>query len=425
MYFIPKYILVLFLLILIDYSAAIIIERLSKEFHRKLLLIISLMANVGILAYFKYFNLIAETLQTALGWVHVDKQLTTIDLVLPIGLSFHTFQSMAYTMEVYKGKQKAEKHLGIYAVYVLFFPQMVAGPIERFQTLGNQLKTNHVFSWVNMVNGLRLILFGLVVKMAVADNMAIWVNNFYETPTLFNGYATAFAMVLFSIQIYTDFWGYSTIAAGSSLLMGIHLMDNFKAPYLSTGISQFWNRWHISLSTWFRDYVYIPLGGSRSSTMRWMFAIIVVFALSGLWHGANWTFVVWGLLHASFYFIEKLFKKMPIQIFPWLSNFFGGVFTFSAVTIAWVFFRSSDFDAAFGVLNQLGVNNGRPLLPDWQCMVALLFVLSAEVFLRGNRFDKQLQQQHLAIRWIVYFLLLLALIVLAPGDIQPFIYFQF
>lgn len=424
MYFIPKYILILFLLIVIDYSAALLIHR-AKGVQRKMMLIVSILANISLLAYFKYFTLAVDSLQEVFNWLHVAKTVPHWTIILPIGLSFHTFQSMAYTIEVYRGNQQPEKHLGIFSVYVLFFPQMVAGPIERFAALGNQFKQHHSFDLNNIINGIRLIVFGLFIKMAVADQIAPLVDMIYSAPIQYNNLSVLTGMVLFSLQIYADFWGYSTIAIGSAGMMGITLMDNFKAPYLATGISSFWNRWHISLSTWFKDYVYISLGGNRTSIIRWCSTIFIVFALSGLWHGANWTFLVWGLIHASLYLIERFWTTL----FPVTSNRFviciSWLFTFLGVTIAWVFFRSHSFHQAFLILKQLTIVNGYSLTLTWKVLLACFLFVSADIILAGKRFDHYIQHQPILVRWFMYTVLLFGITIMAAGEEQPFIYFQF
>jgi D-alanyl-lipoteichoic acid acyltransferase DltB (MBOAT superfamily) len=278
MAFIPKYILVLFAIIGIDYTAAIWMEKLSGQ-PRKRLLMVSLFANIGILAFFKYFGFANQTLIDFFALFGKEFKAYDLGIILPIGLSFHTFQSMSYTIEVYRGHQKAEKHLGYFANFVLFFPQMVAGPIERYATLGEELRKKQTLNYQNLSAGFRLVLLGFVVKMVVADQLAPFVNQVYAAPSEYNQVQIFLALVFFSFQIYADFFGYSLIAQGSACLLGVHIMDNFKTPYFSASISEFWRRWHISLSTWFRDYVYIPLGGNRTSVGRW--------ALRGAWQGAK------------------------------------------------------------------------------------------------------------------------------------------
>lgn len=426
MYFIPKYILILFILILIDYTAALFIHN-AEGLKRKIYLVISLAANISLLAYFKYINLALDTVRDMFQYLHIYRNVPHIDVILPIGLSFHTFQSMAYTIEVYKRRQEPERHLGIYSVYVLFFPQMVAGPIERFERLGNQLKQYHPFKIENIVTGLRLVLFGLFIKMAVADQLAPYVNKVYNSVADYSSFSVAMAMLFFSFQIYADFWGYSTIALGSAAMMGITLMDNFRAPYLSKSISEFWSRWHISLSTWFRDYVYIPLGGNKVSVFHWAVNILIVFGLSGLWHGANWTFLVWGLIHALMYLLERGLHAITGKSSKLVSQIMGWLFTFSGVTLAWVFFRSSSFKQAEAMIRQLLSLKpaGDGMHYTWQLWAGLIILIGADVWMRGERYDQFIQRRPVAVRWASYALLLLALTVLASGDEQPFIYFQF
>jgi alginate O-acetyltransferase complex protein AlgI len=424
MYFIPQYILILFALILIDYTAAIFIDKVDGR-NRKLLLIASLAANLSLLFYFKYADFLGETLQTVFAFMGLNIHVPKVDVVLPIGLSFHTFQSMAYTIEVYNRRQVPEKHLGIYSVYVLFFPQMVAGPIERFKTLGNQLKQYHGFRMENIVNGLRMILFGLFIKMVVADQLSPLVDLVYKHPSSYTSLSVAGAIVLFSFQIYADFWGYSTIAIGSACMMGIVLMDNFRAPYLSSGISMFWSKWHISLSTWFKDYVYIPLGGNRTTVARWCINILIVFGLSGLWHGASWTFLVWGLIHALMYLLERGIKSIFKQQNGILSKIVGWAFTFSGVSLAWVFFRSGSFAQATEVIRQLFKEGTVSLVYTWQVVVACVLFMSADLIMRGERFDTFIQQKALGWRWLAYAVLIFGICIMAAGEDQPFIYFQF
>lgn len=424
MFFIPKYVLILFALILIDYTAGILIERAAGN-KKKAVLWISLAANIVLLGWFKYANFTIDNVNVLMTFMGINQPISHLDLILPIGLSFHTFQSMAYTIEVYRGNQKPERHLGYYAVYVLFFPQMVAGPIERYATLGNQLRTNHPFQVQNLIRGIRLVLFGLVIKMAIADPIAPLVNEVYASPTAYSGYGVALAILAFSIQIYADFWGYSTIALGSARMLGIELIDNFKAPYLAYSISSFWSKWHISLSTWFRDYVYIPLGGNRTSVVRWVFNIMLVFALSGLWHGANWTFLIWGCIHAGMYLVERGIHAILGESKSRAGILVGWIFTFVGVSIAWVFFRAASFNDALLLLKQLGTSNGNMPALYWQQIGGMILIVLFDLMLRGQRIDVYLSSRPEWIRWVVYTVLFAALLVLSGGDEQPFIYFQF
>ena len=355
MAFVPTYILILFLIIGIDFVSGIAIEN-SKNQKRKLFLILSLLSNILLLCFFKYFNFLNENISGILNLFGQQFHPINLDIILPIGLSFHTFQSMSYTIEVYKGHQKAERHLGYFANYVLYFPQMVAGPIERYDRLGTELKQEHKPVYQNFSDGFKLILFGLFVKMTIADNLAPYVNQIYADPLKYSPSQVFTGLILFSFQIYADFYGYSTIALGSARLMGIRLMDNFKTPYLSKSVSEFWSRWHISLSTWFRDYLYIPLGGNRGNLLRWSINILIVFMVSGLWHGASWTFVIWGALHGVNLLAERFFNKVfnfKIKETWSLLNLLLLLKTFLVTTLIWVFFRAESFSKAKDVFQAL------------------------------------------------------------------------
>ncbi len=312
MAFIPYFIFVLFTTILIDYYAGIKIEE-TEGTKRKLYLIFSIISTCLVLIVFKYFNFFGSNINYIASLFHWNYGVSLLKVILPIGLSFHTFQSLSYVIEVYRKKQKAERHFGIYSLYVMFFPQLVAGPIERPQNLLHQFYEKHKFEYERIVFGLQRMLWGFFKKIVIADNLAIYVNQVYGSPHNFSGSTLLVATFFFSIQIYCDFSGYSEIAIGSAQVMGFKLIENFKNPYFSKSIPEFWSRWHISLSTWFRDYIYIPMGGNRVSTIKWNRNILITFLLSGLWHGANWTFVVWGFLHGSFTvlyrYFESFFKK--------------------------------------------------------------------------------------------------------------------
>jgi len=287
---IPVYIFILFLTIIIDYIAGILIEN-TKGRKRKLYLIISLISNIGVLAIFKYFNFFIDNtneLLYSIGITTTSSYLPILNIILPIGLSFHTFQAMSYTIEVFRGNQKAEHHFGIYALYVMFYPQLVAGPIERPQNVLHQFHERHYFSRQNLIDGLRLMLWGLFKKVVIADRAAQYVNIVYGNPENYHYLNLVIATLLFSIQIYCDFSGYSDMALGAAKTMGFDLTVNFRRPYFAKNIQDFWSRWHISLSTWFRDYLYIPLGGNRKGVIKRYMNTILVFVVSGFWHGASW-----------------------------------------------------------------------------------------------------------------------------------------
>jgi alginate O-acetyltransferase complex protein AlgI len=353
MYFIPVYILILVFTIVIDYFAGIYIER-SAGRRKKMILLASLIANLGILCVCKYYNFFVDNINHAFG-LPPDGGFSTLDIILPIGLSFHTFQAMSYTIEVYRGKQSAERHFGIYALYVLFYPQLVAGPIERPQNLLPQFREKHSFEIQRVYEGLKLMLWGLFKKVVIADRLAIYVNEVYNNQDAFPGANLAVATLFFAIQIYCDFSGYSDMAIGAAKVMGFKLMTNFNRPYFAINIQDFWKRWHISLSTWFRDYVYISLGGNRVSKARIYFNVAVVFLLSGFWHGANWTFIVWGGIHAllitAYMFYREYIRKQSKPNV--VKNMVSLLVTFVLVCIAWIFFRAVNVSDGFEILSKI------------------------------------------------------------------------
>lgn len=429
MAFIPKYILILFTVILIDYFSALFIERTQGKI-RLLILLLSLFSNISILCFFKYFNFINENLQTFLAFFGNDYYPVNLSIILPIGLSFHTFQSMSYTIEVYRGNQKAERHLGYFANYVLFFPQMVAGPIERYQSLGAELRANHKPVYSNFSEGFRLLLFGLLVKMTIADNIAPYVNQIYLDPLKYSSWQVLNGVFLFSFQIYADFFGYSTIALGCARMLGINIMDNFKTPYLAKSATEFWSRWHISLSSWFRDYLYIPLGGNRVKLPHWSLNILIVFTVSGLWHGASWTFIIWGAIHGAVLLLENYVSrvfKFKIKEGWSVLNALLVLKTFVITSFAWIFFRSESFAKANQVLTAIIGKGGlsdqdiSPLIP----LLAATVLIVTDLLTYNSRFDKRLQPLPGPFRWLVYGILTYGLLTLSGDQKFDFIYFQF
>lgn len=436
MAFIPVYILILGFTIVIDYYAGILIEN-SEGRKRKAALVCSLIANVGVLAIFKYFNFLNENFSMLAEKFGHQNPIPYLSILLPIGLSFHTFQAMSYTIEVYRGNQKAERHFGIYSLYVMFYPQLVAGPIERPQNILPQLHVKHEFSYGNMVSGLQLMAWGFFKKLVVADRLSIYVNSVYNNPELQNGTSVFIASVFFAVQIYCDFSGYSDIAIGCARTMGFHLMINFKQPYFSKSIREFWGRWHISLSTWFRDYVYIPLGGNRVSKGRAALNFLIVFFLSGLWHGANYTFIIWGTLHAAYYIVGMYLnpytsaaeKKLRIENTYGL-NILKGIFTFLLVTFAWIFFRAASVKDALTLIAKLqtigepvGFNNGYNQFAH--CLLAILILAVAESVSVYSRGFSLFKSRYTAVRWASVVGLLFVILLMGVFNGGQFIYFQF
>ena len=356
MVFKPIYILILLVTILVDYYAGILIAQAEGN-KRRNLLIISLITNIGFLAYFKYFNFFHENLTSLLHLFDLTNPIPRFDSELPIGLSFHTFQAMSYTIEVYRRNEKPERNFSIYALYVLFYPQLVAGPIERPQNLLWQFRTQFAYDFENIKQGLIRIAWGLFKKVVIADRLALLVDQAYANPAEQNGSTLFIATLFYTFQIYCDFSGYSDIAIGTARVMGFKLMENFDVPYISKSIAEFWRRWHISLSGWFRDYLYIPLGGNRVGELRLYFNYFLVFMISGLWHGAAWTFIIWGSLHGIYQIAAKLRDKyihFRLPNHP-ISSFFHWLTTFLLVMLTWVFFRAKGLSEAKTVLKKISM----------------------------------------------------------------------
>ncbi|HEX3942291.1 MAG TPA: MBOAT family O-acyltransferase [Acidobacteriaceae bacterium] len=342
-----KYIFVIWGITLIDYFAGLKIEESSGS-RRRLYLALSLFCNIGLLVFFKYFNFLVGSASEAAHLFGLAYNPPLLSIILPVGLSFHTFQAMSYTIEVYRGKAPAERSLLRYALYVAFFPQMVAGPIERPNQLLPQFHHEPRITLEAVSSGLVQALWGLFKKIVIADNVSDFVKLIYGAPRHFNGAELLLATTLFSLQIYGDFSGYTDIALGLARTMGFELVVNFRQPYFSSSVGEFWHRWHISLSTWFRDYVYIPMGGSRVSLLRNWFNLMVTFVVSGLWHGANWTFVAWGFLHGLYLIVartvgpyaQRVGRALGLERTPRLVAAAKILFTFCLVTLAWIYFRA-------------------------------------------------------------------------------------
>jgi alginate O-acetyltransferase complex protein AlgI len=426
---IPYYILILFLTIVIDYWAGIWIEKSTGK-NRKLALIISLISNIGILAYFKYYDFFIQNLNTFLGHFHVEKSFSLLQIALPIGLSFHTFQAMSYTIEVYRGQQKAERHFGIYALYVMFYPQLVAGPIERPQNLLPQFHTTFEYSWENMKAGLMRMAWGFFKKVVIADRLTEAVDMAYQNPADSNGLTLLLATFFFTFQIYCDFSGYSDIAIGAAQTMGFRLMENFKTPYFSMSISEFWRRWHISLSTWFKDYLYIPLGGNRGNIWQTYRNNFIVFLVSGLWHGANWTYVAWGGLHGA-YLVAAQARNQFFPAFKLNSNYLINrylhiLITFMLVMFTWVFFRASSIQSALFILKKIGqFSLTNPLLIPFAkqelifCFLLIIFLLWKER--KYFNIDTSSNKSF----WIFFLLIVTFSYIFGVFGSNQFIYFQF
>jgi D-alanyl-lipoteichoic acid acyltransferase DltB (MBOAT superfamily) len=435
--FIPIYLFILFFTIIIDYLSGIYIEKI-KQRHKKKLLLISIIANLLILFFFKYFNFFIDNINTIYEYLGIVANLKPLNLILPIGLSFHTFQAMSYTIEVYRGNQKAEKHFGIYALYVMFYPQLVAGPIERPQNILPQLHKRISFSYSNLTSGLEQMLWGFFKKIVIADRLAIVVNEIYNNPNEYEGLTLVMGAIFFAFQIYCDFSGYSDIAIGCAKVMGIDLMKNFNTPYFSKSITEFWKRWHISLSTWFRDYVYIPMGGNRTIKWKWYYNLIITFLLSGFWHGANWTYIVWGIYHGVLLIVEaqfKLFNKITNKYI----NLLLMLKSFILVMFGWIFFRANSINDAINIifsifnfknysLHQLSlyiVPTSRNTVYSIDILLSYLMIFTLIILEYIFSTKLKFEEQRYSIRLTAYTIGIVLILLIGAFNKNEFIYFQF
>jgi alginate O-acetyltransferase complex protein AlgI len=422
---------------LIDYSIGI---RLSKEENiskRKILLWISILVNLGFLGFFKYYNFFLDNFITAFSLFGSPINVQGLNIVLPVGISFYTFQTLSYTIDVYKRKLKPTKDFIAFTAFVSFFPQLVAGPIERATNLLPQFYKKRVFEYHRAVDGLRQILWGLFKKIVIADNSAQIANEIFNNSTDYSGSTLVLGAFFFTFQIYGDFSGYSDIAIGTSRLFGFNLKQNFAFPYFSRDIAEFWRRWHISLSTWFRDYLYIPLGGSRGGTWMKLRNTFVIFIVSGFWHGANWTFIVWGALNAIYFLPLLLLKKNRVntnivaqgKYLPTLKETFNMLTTFALTVLAWVFFRAENIGHAWSYLSTI-FSKSLFTIPYYSGMktpiLLILFFIIIEWLGRESDYaiENIKNKFNLITRWSFY-LILIILIGLYKGENQQFIYFQF
>ncbi|MEO6525223.1 MAG: MBOAT family O-acyltransferase [Gemmatimonadaceae bacterium] len=453
MAFVPAYIVILFVTILIDYVAGIRIEA-STGARRRVWLVVSIVSTCAVLFVFKYFDFFNESAAVAARAMGMEYAIPALRLLLPVGLSFHTFQSLSYVVEVHAGRQRAERDFGLYALYVMFYPQLVAGPIERPQNLLHQFREEHRFDYDRVVAGLQLMAWGLVKKVVVADRLADLANRVYDSPRQFTGVPLWLGTIAFAFQIYCDFSGYSDIAIGSAQVMGFTLMKNFDRPYIARSVSEFWRRWHISLSTWFRDYLYVPLGGNRVARPRWLANLFITFLVSGLWHGARWTFVVWGALHGAYLIASllttdsrtRIHAALGLDRYPRLVAAWQIGVTFTLVTVAWVFFRATSIADAWYVLSHLGTGLPQQLgalaSGDRAAHDAFLFLgfepsrliiaaaavvalLALERARGGSPLRVRFAHWPVAARWSAYACAVLTIMTLGVFGSAKFIYFQF
>jgi alginate O-acetyltransferase complex protein AlgI len=459
-----EYIIIMLAEAVINYYGAIYIAKAGAQKKKKLYLAACLVINFGILFVFKYLNFFNDTVHNFLNSINVMYNYPQFRLLLPIGISFYTFQISSYVMDVYRNKVPAEKSLMTLTLFKMFFPQLVAGPIERAGHLLPQFKAEHKFSFSGAKDGLKMMLWGFFKKLVIADRLAVLVNTVYNNPHEYNGIGLMIATVFFAFQIYCDFSGYSDIAVGAARILGFSLINNFNTPYFSKSISEFWKRWHISLSSWFKEYLYISLGGNRVSKGRWYFNLFFTFLVSGLWHGANWTYIVWGALN-GFYMIFSIWTAGPreaaekilgLNRIPAVFKVYKIAVTFFLTCVAWVFFRAKTIQDAFYVLTNMFTGKDNLLLVniflskskhalvdnyfrfkdyveslglnETEFRIAVLSVVFMEFvhfMLRKGESLEMLKTKPAWLRWGIYYILALSIMNLSMGQNTPFIYFQF
>ena len=434
-----RFLSLIFLSTVIDYFVGLKIHDSDDKNNKKSFLWISILFNLGLLGFFKYFNFFIDSWIDLLGAIGYEQKSTwTLNVILPVGISFYTFQTMSYSLDIYHGKLKPTKDFISFASFVSFFPQLVAGPIERASNLLPQILNSRVFKYEQGVQGLRLILYGMFKKVVIADSLAPHVDTIFENYAIFNGGVLLLGLIYFSFQIYCDFSGYSDIAIGTSKLFGFELMSNFKFPYFSRDIGEFWRRWHISLSTWFRDYLYIPLGGSKGDKWLSIRNIFIIFIVSGFWHGANWTFIMWGLIHAMLYiplFLRGKNRQYTTAIVAegkWLPSFkelFQMGSTFFFTMIAWVFFRSESVTDGFFYLLNIIKHIDIPSVHRFGIIFIILIIILDWIFKKDERQVIRLVSfKNYSVNRIInviicYFLLLMIFRFYEFNN--TFIYFQF
>jgi len=426
-------------------------KKSKGKLYSKLAVICSLTLNLSLLVFFKYFTFVASNLQKVLSLINIEISIPEWSFLLPVGISFYIFQALGYIIDVYRGEMKAERNFLRYAVFISFFPQLVAGPIERSKNLLNQFREKHKFCLKNIKENLLLMAWGFFIKMVIADRIAIFVDAVYADYATYNGWYIVIATVLFAFQIYCDFAGYTTIAIGAAGVMGFHLMDNFNSPYCAVSVKDFWSRWHISLTSWFRDYLYIPLGGNRKGVFRKYLNQIIVFSVSGLWHGARWSYVIWGGFNGLFLVIGELispFKRKIKEKIRWKNeaasnNILQAVITFFLVDFTWMFFRAPGTTDALYMLKSIFTVKNIGVLFDgslyqlgldqrnfWLMIICIILLLIVDIcHNKGYHIREWIAKQNLWFRWLLYIVLLETILVFGIWgvgyDKSAFIYFQF
>ncbi len=414
-----------------DYAVGLLLSGVRKQRTRKSLLVLSILVNLGILGLFKYFNFFVDAFSEMASIFSINLNTSTLQVILPVGISFYTFQTLSYTIDIYRKKISPTKDLISFFAFVSFFPQLVAGPIERAANLLGQFQEKKIFNYDRCVDGLRLVLWGLFKKVVIADNFGVLADAAFHPENPVSGVLTLAGALFFAFQIYADFSGYSDMAIGIARMLGFNLMKNFVTPYFSASLKEFWQRWHISLSSWFKDYLYIPLGGNRKKTGRVYMNLMITFMLSGLWHGASYTFLIWGSMHGLFLILERMIKFKP-------PKFLGVLMVFILVVILWIPFRAENTQQLLGLTGSLADLQSYSfetlfrILKDFSVVRFLTLGLVVALFLfveskmRMMDFSEWISLRKRTVRWVVYYLLLMGILLLGNFDVKPyFIYFQF
>ena len=420
----------------IDYTIGLFLSKEQNDFKRKILLWCSILVNLGFLGFFKYYNFFLDNFVSAFRFFGQEISTSGLNIILPVGISFYTFQTLSYSIDVYKRKLEPTKDFIAFSAFVCFFPQLVAGPIERATHLLPQFYKKRHFEYDKTINGIHLFLWGLFKKIVIADSCALYVNTIFDNYESLNSITLILGAIYFSFQIYCDFSGYSDMAIGLSRLFGFDLMQNFNYPYFSRDIAEFWRRWHISLSTWFRDYLYIPIGGSRGSKLFQIRNVFIIFIVSGFWHGANWTFVFWGLINAVFFIPLLLVNKnrnninivAPAKLLPTIKEFLNIIFTYIIVVYAWIFFRANSITDAFSYIVRIfdfKITSGIEYLSIDRYAIENLFIITIFIIFEwlSRENEHPLCGRFRKIKLIIVLILLILLGVYSQAT--NFIYFQF
>ena len=419
----------------VDYLVGIGLRQGKEGTERKLLIWVSVIANIGMLGFFKYYDFFITSFSEMLNLVGFSSSIRTLSLLMPVGISFYTFKKLSYTIDVYRGKIEPTRDFVAFFAFVSFFPQIMAGPIDRGTTLLPQFLKKREFSDPLARDGLRQILSGFMKKMVIADNLLPMVNDLFTNYSSYDGLSLVIGIFFAAMQLYCDFSGYSDIAIGVGKLFGFELMKNFAFPYFSRDIAEFWRRWHISLSTWIRDYIYVPLCGIRPSRQKKALFIVVTFTLCGLWHGAAWTYIFWGFLHGLYFLPMTLKKRHPRfigtpgkgRVMPSVKESWAITKTFFITSIAWVFFMGDSFSQAFGIIARVVTNpfSGLEYSKYLPMLFACIFLLILEWFQREKEFFLQIAHFPLIARWGIYYVAILVIIVFGAFGSTEFIYTQF